>query len=100
MTSPRYPGTNARLNAFTHTVTTASITNSGRQQPSRPSQPEVAELDPPRSGELPYQDVGDQVAAEREEHAHAQQSALRPAVAEVVDDDGGHGDRAQAVKPW
>ena len=71
-----------------------------RQQPSRPSHPEVAELDPPGSGELPYQDVGDQIAAEREEHPHAEQSALRPAVAQMVGNDGRHGERAQPVKPW
>ena len=39
MTSPRYPGTNARLNAFTHTVTTASITNrAGSSRRARRSQ--------------------------------------------------------------
>ena len=69
------------------------------QQPPRPPQPEVAELDPPARRPLPDQDVGDEVAAQREEHADPEQPALRPAVAEVIGDHRRHGERAQPVEP-
>jgi hypothetical protein len=47
---------------------------------------------------LVEQDVGDQVAAEGEEHTHAEQPAFGPAEFEVVEDHADHRDRAQPVE--
>src|SRR6185437_10493473 len=56
--------------------------------------------DPPALRPLTDEDVGDEVSAEREEDADAEQSALRPAVTEVIGDHRRDGHRAEPVESW
>jgi hypothetical protein len=60
-------------------------------------QPERLQPDPAPI-HLVEQDVGDQVAAEGEEHTHAQQPAFGPTEFEVVEHHADDGDRAQPVE--
>jgi len=81
----------------TQAETTASRTASaGRRRRARRSQKSLRSILPP----LAEQDVGDQVAAQREEHADAEQPAAGPAQAEVISDDHGHRERPQPVQSW
>ncbi len=69
----------------------------GGQQAPGAGQPEGLQFDPALV-DLVEQDVGDQVAAEGEEDADAEQAPFRPVEFEVVEDDAEHRDRAQAVE--
>ena len=68
-----------------------------RQQAAGAGQPERHQLDP-STVHLVQQDVGDQVAAEGEEHTHTQQPTFRPGEVEVVEDHAEHRDRAQTIE--
>ncbi len=68
-----------------------------RQQAPRPRQPERLQPDA-AALDLAEQDVGDQVAAEREEDADAEQAAGSPPEAEVVGDDAENRNRPQPVE--
>jgi len=70
----------------------------GREQPPGPPEPEVAQVQPARPGPLAEQQVGDEVTAEREEDAHAQQAPGRPAELLVIGDDSEHRQRAQPIE--
>ena len=58
------------------------------QEPARAALPEAEEPQPAGRGLLGQQQVGDEVAAQGEEDADAEQAALSPAEADVVGDDG------------
>ena len=70
----------------------------GGQQPPCPAQPEVAHLDLAGGLPVPEQEIGDQVAAQGEEHPDAQQPARRPAEVDVERDHREHGQRPQTVQ--
>ena len=83
--------------AMTQTVTTASMSRSaGSTRRARASQNSPSRY--AAVGQSCEQQVGDQVAAEREEHTDAEQAATGPAEAQVVDDHGYDGDSPQAVE--
>ncbi len=69
----------------------------GGQQAARAARPEVGQ---PPAPTVPrgQQQIGDQIAAEGEEHPHAEQTAGRPAEAEVVGDDRGDGESPDPVQ--
>ena len=70
----------------------------GQQAPG-PPQPEVGEPQASPGGPLAQQKVGDEVAAQGEEHPHAEEPPGSPAQAQVIGDHGQHGDGAQPVEP-
>ncbi len=70
----------------------------GRQEPSKPASPEGHAVDPAGAVVLDQHERGDQVAGEHEERAHAEPATLGPADREVIEEDCGDGEGAQAVE--
>ena len=68
------------------------------QQPPGPAQPEIRQLQPAGALVLAEQEVGDEVAAQREEDTDAEQAALSPAQIQVIGDNRQHGQSAQPVE--
>jgi hypothetical protein len=68
------------------------------EQPARPARPERRQIDVATPAELGDQQRRDQVTRQDEEGVDAEEAARGPSGAEVVRDDGCHGERAQAVE--
>ena len=82
----------------TQTMTTASITMSAGSSRRALRTQKSAEPEAPGSAPMFEQQVGDQIAAQREEHADAEQPALGPTDVQVVDDDGDDREGPEAVE--
>ena len=68
-----------------------------RQEPPRPTRPEVVEGDRPRRLQLPQEQLGDQEPRDHEEHVDADEASFEPGHLGVEQHDRHHGDRAQAL---
>ncbi len=69
-----------------------------RQQPSGPSQPELAQMHPRSALALLDQQRRDEEAGDDEEHLDAEKATVHPSEPGVVEDDGNHRDRPQPVE--
>src|SRR5215472_10533064 len=70
----------------------------GGQQPPATTNPEVRQVKATRGGPPAQQQVGDEVTAEGKEHAHAEQTAWRPAELLVERDDREYRDGPEPVE--
>ena len=61
-------------------------------------EPERTQIEQPGGPVLADQNVGNEVPAQREEHPDPEQPTGGPAEAQVVEQHGGHGDRADAIE--
>jgi hypothetical protein len=69
-----------------------------RKQPPGPAQPEIDQPQP--AGRLPLaeQQIGNEIAAQREKNTNSEQATLGPAKTQVIGDDGQNGESTQPVK--
>src|SRR5918993_3698068 len=72
----------------------------GGQEPPRPPEPEVTELEPPRSLSLAEEQICYEVAAQGKEHTNAKQPPRGPGWIQVVRYHGEHREGPQSVEPW
>ena len=70
-----------------------------RQQPSRPTHPERAEVDAPVALALSHEQQRDEIARDHEEHLDTEETAGQPRRIGVVDHHRDHGERAQTIEP-
>ena len=71
----------------------------GGEEASGTTHPEAEQIDPVPGLPLDEQQRRDQVAAEDEKEVDAEEAARQPVDARVVEEDGHHRERAQAVQP-